>query len=306
MDNAARVEIVIPTRNRKEYLEEAVESVRQQTFRSWRLIIVDDSSTDGTAEYLTELNDEKITPLILEQQQERSRARNIGLRQCEGEFVLFLDDDDLLFPTAIEHHLQALEDCGEAVASIGGQLKFGRSASPQIRRLTRKRKSVCILDDLLFGHNFVCGQTLFRTAEIRRVGGWNPSVTFAEDYELWLRLAAESKVVLTPELVLRQRLHEGQWRPRDGFQVAAEMRAEAISRLEVRHRKRARQVVRAGDLARQAKRSFHEGRIVRAMAQMLASLGSAPTVVLSSQFRRELLPQRFDLFWAGLRTRLSR
>lgn len=306
MDNAPRVEIVIPTFNRRHYLEEAVESVQRQTFRSWRLIIVDDGSTDGTPEYLAAFNDEKIIPVILEQKAERSQARNLGLLRCQGEFVLFLDDDDLLYPKAIEDHLRALDDCGDAVASIGGVLRFGQSIAPTKHRVVRKRRLAGIFDDLLFGCNFVCGQTMFRAADLRRVGGWDPAVTFAEDYELWLRVAAGSKVVLIPHLVLKQRVHAGQWRPDNYHQIAARMRNRAISDLNVRQRNRASRIVRAGELAEQARESFYKGRIFAALGKIFASLGSAPPVLLSPLCRRELFPRSFRRSWIGLRARLGR
>src|SRR5437016_5583373 len=85
------VTVVIPTRNRLRYLEEAIESVRRQTYPNWELVVVDDASEDGTWEWLQMLVDPRIHALRQPQHRERSAARNRGLAEARGEYVLFLD-----------------------------------------------------------------------------------------------------------------------------------------------------------------------------------------------------------------------
>src|SRR5439155_19601878 len=100
--------VVIPTRNRLGFLQEAVESVRRQTYANWELIVVDDASEDGTWVWLCSLNDLRIRTFRLEHRSERSIARNQGLSKARGEFALFLDDDDLLHSRALKRLTKAL------------------------------------------------------------------------------------------------------------------------------------------------------------------------------------------------------
>src|SRR5687767_3710461 len=97
-----RVTVVIPTRNRLGYLQEAIHSVEQQTFADWRLVIVDDASEDGTWSWLQTRTDDRVRAVRLESHGERSAARNRGLDETETPLLLFLDDDDRLAPQALE------------------------------------------------------------------------------------------------------------------------------------------------------------------------------------------------------------
>ena len=92
------VSIVIATRNRRAMLADAVNSVQTQAGVDWELIVVDDASTDDTWDFLSGLHDPRIRCFRQEKQYERSAARNLGLANSRSEFIIFLDDDDLLWP----------------------------------------------------------------------------------------------------------------------------------------------------------------------------------------------------------------
>src|SRR4051812_24472999 len=99
------VSIIIPTYNRAAYLGAAIASVRAQTFADWELIVVDDGSTDETAAMLDELSDPRIRVLRIGHSGSESITRNAGLRLAEGEWVAFLDSDDLWVPEKLERQL---------------------------------------------------------------------------------------------------------------------------------------------------------------------------------------------------------
>src|SRR5207249_6673035 len=90
------VSVVIATRNRRLFLSEAIATVQQQTFDDWELIVVDDASTYDTPSFLGGLRDSRIRDIRQATHGQRSVARNRGLADARGEFVMFLDDDDLL------------------------------------------------------------------------------------------------------------------------------------------------------------------------------------------------------------------
>src|SRR5688500_17684329 len=111
------ISVVIPTHDRLALLSEAVQSVLVQTTSDWELIVIDDHSIDGTAEWVKSTSDERVRVVQLEEHSERSRARNIGLSRAQGDHVLFLDDDDLLLPRALEYLLTGFQPRG-VVASV--------------------------------------------------------------------------------------------------------------------------------------------------------------------------------------------
>src|SRR5438876_3252 len=98
---AMTVSVVIATRNRRALLAEAIATVFDQTFADWELLVVDDCSSDDTPRYLAGLDDTRIRIFRQTVPLERSAARNRGLREARGKFIMFLDDDDLLRPAAL-------------------------------------------------------------------------------------------------------------------------------------------------------------------------------------------------------------
>ncbi len=205
---ASLVSVVTPTRNRLAFLQEAVESVRHQTYEAWELIVVDDASEDGTWAWLSSLADPRIRALRLERHSERSAARNRGLAQAQGEFVLFLDDDDRLCAHAIECLVGALANHPDAVASVGARCYT--TASGRCRRVWHPPvtvKRVVWMDVLFAAWSVAQGQALFRKQAVSDVGGWDERVPFGEDHELWLRVSELGPAVCTPSLVLQYRVH---------------------------------------------------------------------------------------------------
>ncbi|MEM8873438.1 MAG: glycosyltransferase family 2 protein [Planctomycetota bacterium] len=117
-----RVSIVIPTHNRGPLLGETLASVRAQTFGDWETIVVDDNGTDDAADRVAGLGDDRIAyHKLLGENGGAPVARNFGLDRAAGEFVLFLDDDDLIELTCLEHRLDAFTDKLDAVV-FGCQL----------------------------------------------------------------------------------------------------------------------------------------------------------------------------------------
>jgi glycosyltransferase involved in cell wall biosynthesis len=205
------VSVIIPTRNRRVFLKEAVASVLAQDYRDREVVVVDDASEDGTWEWLSSLQDASVRVLRMEQRKERSAARNLGLNYAQGKYVLFLDDDDLLAPGALSYlHLNA-EKYPEALAVVGARISFddkGYWYRPPHPRWIVKRKA---WPEILFGYCPPQGQTLMRKSMFVTAGSWNEQWSVAEDHELWLRIASQPGVILLcPGVVRRMRIHSGQ------------------------------------------------------------------------------------------------
>ena len=111
MAETPRVSVIVPTYNRAELLPRAVQSVLSQDFTDLELLIVDDGSTDNTAEVVRELQaqDDRVRYLKLQENRGVGFARDIGLRYSHGEFIAWIDADDIWLPGKLEKQVEALD-----------------------------------------------------------------------------------------------------------------------------------------------------------------------------------------------------
>jgi glycosyltransferase involved in cell wall biosynthesis len=275
------VSVVIPTRNRVALLQEAITSVQCQTLFTWELIVVDDTSQDGTWEWLLALEDPRIQALRLARHSERSAARNTGLRHVRSEYVLFLDDDDRLLPMALDRLLAPLRSRPDAVASIGARIVF--KGSGQRRRLphTRIHLSRSVWANVVLGWVPAQGQCLFRVKLLRSCGAYNESVSLCEDYELWLRVARLGEALLIPEAVLENRTHPSRISTADSDLALERIRDEAVSRLAGVEHEEALRIVRTSSVLRVADGLYSDGRFAGALRAYIKACRYAPLAVWS-------------------------
>ena len=118
---AEKVSIVVPVYNAEKYLEETVESVRRQTYENWELLLVDDCSSDTSAEVMKRLaeRDARIRPVFQPQNGGAAKARNRGIREAEGGYIAFLDADDIWKPEKLEKELAFLREKDAAFVFSG-------------------------------------------------------------------------------------------------------------------------------------------------------------------------------------------
>jgi glycosyltransferase involved in cell wall biosynthesis len=212
MPERTGVTVVIPTRNRRSFLEEAVASVRRQTLADVELIVIDDASEDDTPAWLEA---EGVPFHRMTQHEERSVARNEGLRRARNARILFLDDDDLLRPRALELLSAALDREPSAVAAIGGASEFDSEGHRQRMAHPKRSFTRSIRYETIFGWASHPGRTLFSTEEVRRCGGFPRGLVVGEDRYVLLRISARGPVVFVADEVLEHRVHPTQWRPAD-------------------------------------------------------------------------------------------
>ncbi|MDY7015349.1 MAG: glycosyltransferase family 2 protein [Cyanobacteriota bacterium] len=246
------VSVVIATYNRLEFLKEAVASVEAQKFKNWELLIIDDASEDETWTWLSSLKKQNVRVFRQPENSERSAARNRGLTEARGEFVMFLDDDDLLRQNALETLVKPLVKDRKVVASVGARWKFkeGHYALRIEHPIVHLKK--LIWPELLAGWSSISGQNLYRTKVVRDVGGYRPDFNIAEDRQLWLKVAKLGRVALVPEIVLDYRVHGSQWRPKNIVEIREQVFQEFIESLPTEEQpkgKRIRESARCSDKA---------------------------------------------------------
>jgi glycosyltransferase involved in cell wall biosynthesis len=203
---------VVPTYQRREYLREAVASVRAQTYSAWELIVVDDGSTDGTREWLATLDDPRIRVLELPHSGNLGQVRNRGNAQARGALIAFLDSDDAFEPRKLEVQVAALgahPEAGWSYTAITRVDAGGRELrTPGIRPW--RSLSGWILESVLRFDALVATPTVMvRRALLERVGPLDEALSESQDFELFFRLAAASPAVAVPEPLTRVRIHAG-------------------------------------------------------------------------------------------------
>jgi glycosyltransferase involved in cell wall biosynthesis len=284
------ISVIIPTRNRLAFLKEAVASVSSQDFADCELVVVDDASEDGTWAWLSSLQDPKICIFRPAQHGERSAARNLGLRQARGKYVLFLDDDDLLAPGALSYLHAKAERYPKALAVVGARISFdaqGNWYRPTHPRWTVKSKA---WEDVLFGWIPLQGQTLMRKRDLLAAGAWDDKWRVAEDHELWLRLAsASSTIVLCPRVVCKMRNHPGQTPLVGRYREYVNLRRDFVSRLPSVLRCSGQQIFRVQRMAMIANKYQNRGRYWKSASYYLKTILFAPELLMSLQPRMLLL-----------------
>jgi GT2 family glycosyltransferase len=304
MTDAPIVTIVTATRNRCALLKEAVQSVMAQDFRSWQMVVVDDASEDDTWRWLSSLGDARVRGLRLERRAERSAARNLGLDAARGRYVLFLDDDDLLPPTALAHHVRAFQRNDDVVASVGSRVLFDEAGSEVTERLVVRPAVLDVWPHVVYGWVSVVGATLFDSAALRAVGGWDPSYVIAEDYELWTRVAQRGLVVISPDVVLRYRVHAGQWRSANYRVLMDQIREVAVERSVGQARERGQAALEARRLVVEARGQASRDRHARALVLMVRAWKVAPEILRSPLAKADAMARPIGMARCALKAPL--
>lgn len=197
-----KVSVVIPAYNSAHTLRRAIESALGQTYRDLEVIVVNDGSTDNTAEVLWGYAEQ--IRAIHQPNLGRSIARNVGIANAGGEFIAFLDADDWWLPTKLEKQIALLDRSPETglVCSwnhvVDNQGTILRSACPLPPAADLERFDG--FEALLFGNFITTSTAVVRRTCIRRRTPFDPAFRYpAEDWDLWLYVALQHKLGLVPE-----------------------------------------------------------------------------------------------------------
>lgn len=196
------VSIIIPCFNHGEYLMDAIKSVQLQTYKNWEIIVINDGSTDqGTIELLNEL-DIKGIKIINIPNRGLSAARNIGISQSSGEYILPLDADDKIAPTYIEKALKAFEQNQDLKLVYSRGRYFGLKTDA----IPFPIKDAEIKD--LLQYNFIFNSAFYRKRDFIACGGYSEEMKGGwEDWDLWIRLLQSNmKLFQIPEELFYYRM----------------------------------------------------------------------------------------------------
>lgn len=213
MADPARVSICMPVYNARAYLGEALDSLIAQSYPHWELIAVDDASSDGSWDMLCAYaaRDPRVRPYRQDRNQGIVAARNRALAHvgADAKYVAILDSDDVALPDRLARQLEFLERHPDH-ALVGGDTLIidERSRERGLRRYPRHYAEICRV--ITRGNPFAHSAVTLRRDVLDRVGGYDPAFPRCQDYDLWLRIAAEHPVANLGVPVIRYRISDQQ------------------------------------------------------------------------------------------------
>jgi len=204
------VSVVIPAHNARDFIGDAIDSVLGQTFQDFEIVVVDDGSVDETASLIRSRFGSQVR-LFRQQQGGASRARNRGIAEARGEFIAFLDADDLWLPTKLERQVMRFRNRPElglvttCHESFRGEQVFtkGHEKSKYLFGDGNVPRSIVI------NSGMATPTVMVPMAVLKHVGGFPEHLTIGEDDNLWIRITSRYPAELVDEVLVRCRLREG-------------------------------------------------------------------------------------------------
>ena len=276
-----KVSVLVPAYNAMKYLPETISSVLDQTYQDFEIIIVNDGSSDGIEAWAKQLVDSRIK-FISQSNQGLANARNTGLSKAQGEYIAFMDADDLWLPTKLEKQVQILDNDRNiglvytwiAIIDENGNLQG------KVRK-NRVQGNVWLK---LTTHNIVeCGSVaLVRSECFGKVGLFDESLPFScsEDWDMWLRIAAYYSFGLVKEPLVHYRKHSNnlssRWQVMDeSFQIVLKKAFDSAPESLQNHKSK----------------SYASGKLIAAWKALQHSDGDCQAAIKNEQLAIQFYPE---------------
>ena len=206
------VTVLMPVYNGLSFLKDAITSVLQQDFNDFELLVVDDASTDGSAEWVASVSDARIRLVRNQQNLGQAASLNRGLHEARGPYIARLDQDDVSLPQRLRKQLVWLESHPDIIV-VGSSVDWIDSRGNRTRH-PRGRTVDCgtLVGNFLLRRNLLIHPAvMFRRDVVVALGGYDATYSPSEDYELWTRLAVGGyRLAVQPETLVLYREHDGQ------------------------------------------------------------------------------------------------
>lgn len=204
-----KVSVIIPAYNREEFIVEAIDSILNQTYKDFEIIVVDDGSTDNTKQKLEPFKS-KIR-LIKQKNSERAVARNNGIKNSSGAYIALLDSDDVWIKDKLEKQVELLDSKSDVILTYGQCLRInehGQKIKPAKRQLAGFSGEV--FESLLM-RNFISSPTpVIRREYFEKTTGFQTKYIPYEDWEFWLRFSLLGKFYFFDKPFAYYRIHKNQ------------------------------------------------------------------------------------------------
>ncbi len=201
------VSVVMAVHNGEAFISESIDSILNQTWTNFELLIIDDASTDKTTTLIKDFSDHRIKLFKLPKKNGLSKALNIGLQHAQGNYIARMDADDSSHPQRLTEQIAFMEKnsdvvlCGSFIKSIGNSHQT----------TTYPVDSELLKTSLLFGSPFAHPSVMIRADVLKKNKlEYNEALSTAQDYELWTRLSLFGNFANIPKVLLHYRKHSKQ------------------------------------------------------------------------------------------------
>ncbi len=208
--SAPDIDVLITVYNGDRFISRTIQSVIDQTFSNWRLIVVDDRSTDDTARIVAAYaaRDSRIS-LIEGRHLGIAAAANVGLARVMADYVARLDADDIAAPGRLATQFAFLQS-HPGVVAVGSDVRLIDENDKPLRRRRMPESPKTIRETLKTRNCIIHPSTMLRTQVLRKIGGYREKFSNSEDYDLWLRMSAVGDIVNLPQCLTSYRRHPSQ------------------------------------------------------------------------------------------------
>ena len=187
---APTVSVVIPTYNRADVIERSIKSIQDQTYQDFEIMLVDDASTDNTDEVVRRIQDERIRYIKLEKNSGPSHSRNVGIKESQGKYIAFLDDDDEWLPDKLEAQVSLFDDTNNRVGAVYSAFwRIQKNKRVYIPSPKIKKKEGDILKNVLERYMIGTPAIIVRKDVLDEVGYFDVALQALVDWDLWIRIA---------------------------------------------------------------------------------------------------------------------
>jgi glycosyltransferase involved in cell wall biosynthesis len=200
--DSPQVSVVLPTYNQAEYLPQALDSVLNQNWRDYELIVVNDGSTDDTPRILDEYQQRYGFNVIHQENQKLPRALNTGFRQARGQYLTWTSSDNVMLP----HTLEVLVDALDSHPQVG-LVYADWEVIDEHDAVIGAVQTFDFDRYLLMRVNYINACFLYRRACQDAVGLYDPEYIHAEDWEYWVRISRSFEMMRVPQVLYQYRVH---------------------------------------------------------------------------------------------------
>lgn len=211
-----KISVIIPTYNRASYIRDAIESILEQTYPVFEIIVVDDGSTDNTSEVIRLYGDR--IRYFWQQNSGPGAARNRGIKEAKGDYVAFLDSDDIWVQNKTKIQMDFFSKHPHLDIIFGDMANFSETEDnnmPEIKNPKTHNYFVAhssdieqIFDCLIIGNLIPTPTVICRRACISRIGFFDEKLKIAEDYDYWLRAARICRFGFINAVLIKRRRHD--------------------------------------------------------------------------------------------------
>jgi glycosyltransferase involved in cell wall biosynthesis len=198
------VTVLLAVYNGERHLAESIDSVFAQTFEDFELLVVDDASTDATSQILAGYSDSRLRVLRNERNLGLTRSLNRGLAESRGRYVARQDADDVSAPERLERQAAFLDANPDVTLLASAYVRIREDGSVSGSRSV-PAEALGVRWRLLFLNAFTNSSVMFRKDEVERLGGFREKFSYAQDYDLWSRLAFTGTVAALTDTLARYR-----------------------------------------------------------------------------------------------------